>query len=195
MTSMPLLGDRGVDAIGVSRDLSELYLDNCGISNASLNVIGGLSHLWSVSLCSNRIGDQGVKRVGALKQLRLLQLNCTDVTGAGLACLSDVKRMYLHMNGCPVDDSGIGECLRALPSLGLLALNDTRVTDAAMQGIASLALLEDLRLEGTAVTDEGVLSLLQHPSLCRVYLRRTNVSQAVIARLRSESAKRLIVYA
>ncbi|MHC5210666.1 MAG: c-type cytochrome domain-containing protein [Planctomycetota bacterium] len=86
--------------------------------------------------------------------------------------------------------SGVGNgalaSLGAAPELTKLDLSDTQVTASGLAALRTCARLAVLDLTGTAVDDSAVDSLVDIPSLQRVYLWDTGFTPAGIERLRGE---------
>ena len=117
-------------------DLRELRIDRCGVTDADLAPIAGLTRLSRLHLTHTRITDAGLAHLAPLRDLVDLNLQTSRITGAGLA----------HLGG--------------LTRLKTLNLTTTRVTDAGLPHLASLVALEDLTLDATGVTDAGLPPLL-----------------------------------
>jgi hypothetical protein len=66
--------------------------------------------------------------------------------------------VLLHLENADVSDAGIG-ALPDLPRLRCIDLDGTRIADAAMQRIGMFRNLEEIWIEGTAVSDRGLAFL------------------------------------
>jgi YHS domain-containing protein/mono/diheme cytochrome c family protein/uncharacterized membrane protein len=102
------------------------------------------------------------------------------------------QRLVEPLRGCVADLSlarcGVSDAALALvarcPALERLDLRSTRVGDAGLAALAGHARLAELVLADTPLTDASVESLLALPLLQRVYVWKSGVSAAAIARLR-----------
>jgi hypothetical protein len=79
--------------------------------------------------------DAGLKELAKLKQLQMLDLHFTQVTGAGLKELAELQQLQT------------------------LQLVNNRVTDAGMKGLAELNQIQTLVLEDLGLKDAGLLEL------------------------------------
>ncbi len=104
----------------------------------------------------------GDAEIAALKEVpKVVELNLggTKVTDAGMkvvGALADLRRLQLQKTA--IGDAGI-EALKELAKLESLNLYATKVTDAALVHVQALKGLKKLYLWQTGVTDEGVSKL------------------------------------
>jgi hypothetical protein len=88
----------------------------------------------------------------------------------------------LDLGRTKVSDAGLNT-VRTLAALTKLDLHGTAVTDAGLAALKGLSQLRSLNLFGTAVTDAGLPALEGLSALEDVYLRETKVTEAGIAKL------------
>lgn len=81
----------------------------------------------------------------------------------------------VDLSATQVGDAAVAK-LAAATRLRMLRLSETKITDAAVEGLAKLPELESLNLFGTAVGDQAVQKLGGHPKLKRLYLWQTKVT-------------------
>lgn len=81
----------------------------------------------------------------------------------GIDFLSDVVEVDFNVGAEEkvVSDSDVEEAILALPRVKSLTLNDTRITDAALDHLKNLSDLETVVLEDTDVTPDGVKRLIR----------------------------------
>jgi hypothetical protein len=91
-----------------------------------------------------------------------------------------------------VTDAGLA-ALADLPELQTLFLTDTAVTDAGLVHLRKFTRLNYLHLDGTAVTDAGVESLKSLTSLVQLDVRRTKVTDSAVARLKATNKRVAVV--
>jgi hypothetical protein len=112
------------------------------MTDALLERISRLHHITALDLEGSRaLGDDGVRHLARLPQLK-----------------------HLNLMGCGITDRGL-EVLRRLPALETLVLTWTQITDA---GAAHLAACENLRrvdLSGTQSGDGAIRALARKPKL------------------------------
>jgi hypothetical protein len=131
-------------------------------------------------LDANDIDDDGLANLRGLDGLKLLSLNRTHVTGAGLEFLNDlptvnylnlcldgtrvddeslqyvamIRGLYcIHLNGTQISDVGL-ECLSKIPSLKFIEVANTKVTDAGLVHLHGMG-LQFVDVRNTKVSDEG----------------------------------------
>lgn len=93
---------------------------------------------------------------------------------------SKPETIVLQMANPDVTDDTL-ICLRHLPKLRELDLNETRITDAGLAVLAELPQLESLRLRKTAITEQGFREHLFDKDLLReLDLRDTQVASKTV---------------
>src|SRR5947208_11766403 len=110
------------------------------------------------------IGDEGVKRMAPLTQLKHLRLNNTTI--------KDPK------------------CFEALVNLESLDLGDAYVLDSSLAPLANMKNLRRLNLLGTLVTDDGLKHLRELTAMEDLDLYGVKITDAGVAHLRKMTALR-----
>ena len=88
------------------------------------------------------MSDAGLKHLKGLTQLRLLDLDGTQVSDAGLEHLKGLTQLRdLGLDGTRVSDAGLKH-LRGLTQLQELYLCDTKVSDAGLEHLKGLTQLQ-----------------------------------------------------
>jgi hypothetical protein len=160
--------------------LEYLTLQDCPFSDAGMEALRDCRQLTELVIDYGDMTDDGLEALADLP-LTSLQLSGTQITSEGLRHFKKMPLEFLSLNRTSVDDSGLG----SLPLVGL-ELNRTRVTDAGLAEIARIRTLEHVCLDGTEVTDTGILQLAGLP-LRGLLLHGTRVTPAG----RDELQKRL----
>ena len=83
----------------------------------------------------------------------------------------------LHIDNSTLSDSAL-EHLGGLTSLDSIHVSHTQITDAGMAHLKGLTDLSDLDLSGTRVSDGGLVNLSGLVRLCWLSLESTNVTDA-----------------
>jgi hypothetical protein len=97
-----------------------------------------------------------------------------------LLLIPGIQLLSIHLNSYFSDNKSL-DVLRKLTYLKFLDLSDTaRVSDEALPAIASCLLLEDLCLDGTNVTSEGLKVIGRMNRLRKLALWRTHVNDRFI---------------
>ncbi|TKJ36439.1 MAG: hypothetical protein CEE38_11520 [Planctomycetes bacterium B3_Pla] len=103
--------------------------------------------------------DKDMTLVTKVRSLRVLLLDRSSLTDAGLAHLHKLRNLQiLSLFGTNVTDEGLGS-LSGLVNLRHLDLSGTQVTDEGLEHLRSLKQLTTLILMDTRVTPEGVARL------------------------------------
>ena len=153
------------------------------------------------------IGDEGVKRLAPLTQLKHLRLNNTTikdpkcfealvnlesldlgdsyVVNDSLAPLAQMKSLkHLNLLGTLVTDDGL-KYLEDLTSMEDLDLYGVKITDAGVAYLEKMSRLRRLNLLGSQVTDSSAEILSQMTELRELNLYRSRITDAGLARLQS----------
>lgn len=193
--SVAQISDAGLMHLGKMPRLLALFLNGndrqrgsqgpAKITAAGLRHLEGLRGLLYLSLCSLQITDDALAGLEEMTQLRLLSLDNTAVTDAGLGIFKEAfpNLESLSLNGNQITDTGL-EHLKDLTGLINLSLYGTQVTDAGLKHLSGLTNLSELSLDETQVTEEGLDTLKGLPSLKTLHLDGTRITAAGRARLR-----------
>src|SRR5882757_1449954 len=153
------------------------------------------------------IGDEGVKRLAPLSQLKHLRLNNTTikdpkcfeglvnlesldlgdayVLDSSLAPLANMKNLKrLNLLGTLVTDDGL-KYLRELTRMEDLDLYGVKITDAGVEHLRKMSGLRRLNLLGGQITDASAETLSQFRELRDLNLYRSRITNAGLARLQS----------
>src|SRR5262245_43957127 len=153
------------------------------------------------------IGDEGVKRLAPLTQLKHLRLNNTTIKDPkcfealvnlesldlgdayvldhSLAPLANMKNLkQLNLLGTLVTDEGIKH-LRDLVQMEDLDLYGVKITDTGMEHLRRMTALRRLNLLGAQITDASAEVLSQFRELRELNLYRSRLTNAGLAKLQS----------
>lgn len=138
-------------------------------TDADLEVYRDLPDVRQISLRKRRsITDAGLVNLAGLKQLRVLALQGTLVTGPGLRHIRGCRKLeLLALYNTPLTDEGLSH-LADLPNLKWLMLSDTDVTDKGLSYLTQLKSLQKLELRGTHVTREGIMQIEKALPKCKI---------------------------
>ncbi|MBI4602403.1 MAG: hypothetical protein HY721_10635 [Planctomycetes bacterium] len=162
--------------------LRELELHGAEVTDADLEHLAALTNLRSLSLRETAVTDAGLGHLQRLSRLESLDLRGEKVQGPGLRHLPS-GLLDLDLSDTKVSTSRLAHLPR-LPSLESLDLNRLPIDDAAIEILRSYPSLRRLELDGTAVTDAGLRRLLEvNPALERIEVRGTAVTRAAILEL------------
>jgi len=145
-------------------------LDLCWspIDDDGLKYVGQLSTLTVVNLNRTRITDAGLAHLATLDELSSLYLDITKVTGEGFVHLRQLR----HLQQISLTWTGIGNAelvhLRELPELNSLNLSNTSIDDGGVETLCGMSGLQTLRLHGTDITEQGIHQLQQALPNCQI---------------------------
>lgn len=146
------------------------YLDDEG-----MRIVGGLRNLESFYQWEGgKIGDTGAEHLREMPRLRYVHLGDSRVGDRGLAALATIPNLDgLSMQRNKITDVGLASLaghpkLKSLWIGGLEGL--TPITDAGVVHLANLPQLEELDLQHTRVTPDGLKPLQKLPKLKSLYL-------------------------
>jgi hypothetical protein len=161
--------DQGLAGLAHCQCLQVLDLRNTKITDAGLFYLSRLPllrtlYLNNIDTMNNDITDKGLYHLRKLPHLQALYLNKTAVTGVGLSYIPNLE--LLNLGNCPVTDAGI-EKITSLKKLRWLSLDGTLVTDAGLLKLIHIPTLEVVDLVNCQhVTPEGIAQLQrQRPDL------------------------------
>lgn len=148
--------------------LRVLQLDNADnkLTDAGMVKIAKLTQLEHIRIRGGSIGDEGLKTLSTMPNLRMLNLPQGKFTDAGLAQLKQMPRLDSLRIGSPkVTDEGIA-ALKDFPSLRSVHLIDIPITDRGLADLQSIPKLDSLYLDGAHISDAAVDELFaKHPNL------------------------------
>lgn len=204
--------DCGALLAGIS-GLTWLSLVDTGVDDAICKQLAGCPRLESLDLTGTRISDASAASLGENKRLKKLSVAAADIgdqwirtfvekrSEAGAAptraVLEEGRRGLSQLANAVGADRltalpVVGRVAEAgleyfdVPSLEMLDLERTRVTDRGVQDLVSLPGLAWLNLDGTRITDAALESLRRIPTLRTLSLMETRVSPAAIERFQTQ---------
>ena len=205
---------RGLVGDDLFANVTQVILNNSGISDAGLEHLKGLPQVQELALCNTKVSDAGLEHLKGLTRLQGLYLKSTKVSGlehlkgltrlqglylkstkvSGLEHLKGLTRLQgLYLESTKVSDAGL-EHLKELTRLQTLDLVDTKVSDAGLQHLKGLPRLQVLDLRNTKVSDAGLEYLKGLPRLQWLGLSTTGVTDAGVKKLQQALPNCRITY-
>jgi len=222
------ISDEDLAGLAGSQGIEELRLYSERITDDGLKYLEAFQKLSSITLSTPGVTGTGLAHLVGLPALRILDLSSTVIDGSQLVHLAKVAQLEELTPPQLLNDEGLGHVCRlpklmhldlsyeykltnegaaalaGLDNLSVLLLNETDLTDAAMQhvgqiktlthlevpktigdeGVAALAGLTELRelnLGYTTLTDKSMPHLLTMPKLETVYLTDTQITAKGLA--------------
>ena len=137
--------------------------------------------LRSLAISGDFLDDEGMRAVGRLKRLETFyQWNGGAIGDDGAAYLHDMPRLrYIHLGNSRVGDRGM-LTLAKLPNLEGISMQVNRVTDAGLAALAGHPKLKTLWIgslnQMSPISDAGVVHLAKVPQLEELDLQFTRVT-------------------
>lgn len=109
--------DAGIAHLKNVHGIESLYLSDTQITDASLEVVAGMSELESLYLGNVRgITDSGLAHLVGLVKLKSITLYDTEITDAGIDRLHALRHLeYVNFRGSDATDDGVVRLREALP--------------------------------------------------------------------------------
>jgi len=162
------LSDQELALIQDVPGLRVLQLDHADnkLTDAGMTEIAKLTQLRHLRIRGGNIGDEGLKTLSTMPNLRMLNLPQGKFTDAGLAQLKQMPRLDSLRIGSPkVTDEGVAT-LKDFPNLRSIHLIDIPITDRGLADLQSIPKLDSLYLDGANISDSAVDELFaKHPNL------------------------------
>jgi hypothetical protein len=141
------------------------HADNA-LTDAGMAKLAEMTQIQHLRIRGGNIGDEGLKTLSTMPNLRMLNLPQGKFTDAGLAQLKQLPRLDSLRIGSPkVTDAGIA-VLREFPNLRSVHLIDIPITDRGLADLQAIPKLDSLYLDGAKISDAAVDELFaKHPHL------------------------------
>jgi hypothetical protein len=171
-----------IDVIKLGR-LTSLDLTGCAITDAGLQQLVRLT-VTQLHLAETAVTDVGMQHVGRMDGLRLLNIEKTNVTDAGLALIVELPNLGdLWLRSTKVTNAGLKQ-LQSVQGLWRLSIGSPEITDDGLIHIAGLKNLSGLSVHDAPVSDFGVKQLGSLPRLRQLTLASTKVTDAGVNALK-----------
>jgi len=166
-------------------DLYALNLSNTAANDGTCKFLHRLSGLVNLNLGYSDVGDDGVKQLAALPNLRDLDLQATRITDASAATLSHLHPDRLVLSRTTITDAMVAALAHS--DLKTIELTQDAITDRTFGSLRSMSHLKKAYLESTPITDAGFRKLAGMKSLRELDLRNdphiTDASVSVLSTL------------
>jgi hypothetical protein len=159
------LDDEGMRVVGGLKQLETFYQwEGRAIGDAGAEHLRGMPRLRYIHLGDSRVGDRGLAAIATIPNLDGLSMQRNKITDAGLASLAGHPKLKsLWIGGLegltPITDAGIAH-LANLPRLEELDLQYTRVTPDGLKALQKLPKLKSLLLSGSLADNYALVAPL-----------------------------------
>lgn len=190
-----MVGDEGTSALRNWKHLTHLNLRGTKITDATLEMLGGLQSLEALDIGYAQLTDAGTDYLTSLPKLRELSLGGNKLTDAGLQFLRQLPQVrYLDIAGAQRTDSGLWsitlseqgvDAIAGIMDLTELHAGGTTLAANGLRKMQSLPRLERLSLQGCKrVTHDATPVLAAMKKLRWLDLKDTGLTEDDIAALR-----------
>lgn len=130
---------------------------NDSIADSDLTVLHPLRHLHSIRLDLKNLTNSGFAFLAENPELQEVFVNGTGLTDKGLENFAGLKQLrVLHMNDTKVTGMGVMLSLSSCTKLENVEMHRTGVDDVSLLSVIKLKGLRNLGLSGTKITPEGI---------------------------------------
>ena len=205
-------GDAAIAALSGKSSLRELYIHECGITDAGAKLLEKIPQLTHLRLYQEgKLTDAALESIGKLRHLKSLDLTSyvgtvtygrmyfTEKGTSHLASLKNLEVLRLaghdvsartlrfpKLTSLALGGQGVGDdCAERLPKLSQLknlSLSFSSITDEGMKHVASLKNLKRLSLDSSMITDKG-MALLTGLPLVHLELRASKVTDTSLSHI------------
>lgn len=141
--------DESMDEIVRNRGIQTLQLENTCISPDGLSRLSSLQKLESILLGGNSITDEHLARLHEITSLKSLSVSSSSISDQGMQSIGPASLQSLSVSGQNLADGGLS---------GLTRLNE----------------LEYLGLSNFRITGQGLMSLVNHPTIRHISISNSD---------------------
>lgn len=181
--------DSGISAlIGFKGPLASLNLRDCSIGDSAMETLAGIRTLRAIRMSGDSgatsVSDDGIAKLAALPQLKVLALDGLWISTTGLEALLSAESLEeLYLKSTLVDDDSMAVAAK-FPNLKKLRISKTQVSNTGLQHLAVCQKLEELDLSENSLLDNaGMIHVGAMKAMKKLNLWRVAVSDAGIAHL------------
>ena len=174
------------------------------VTDVKLQALKNIPNLISIDFTCSNLNDSQLRHLDGLASLLSLDLTATHITNHGMRQIKSVPKLrILQFGSTDVGDDGL-TFLKNCPDFEKLAICSLNVTDKTLTYLAGRKHLAELEIEKAAfirdiqdnplsavkpISDKGMAHLRGLPSLRKVYMHDTRISDAGLVNLKE--SKRL----
>ncbi|MBB73083.1 MAG: hypothetical protein CMJ75_01075 [Planctomycetaceae bacterium] len=148
--------DRGLAAVARLDSLKVLLLNDTRVSDAGVRHIGNMATLVDLDLSGTQVTNQAILTLSKLASLKSLRLHNTRLSGI----LKFPQTSSLRSFDISANTALTGLNVEKIPSIRMLNLSKTGISDETFRPRSALPELRDLNLSETAITGATLERLL-----------------------------------
>jgi hypothetical protein len=165
--------------------VSVVAFDGCTLDESALTNVVQLPKLQTLYVRYCTIPADAVEVMSECKSIRVLCLYGKNIGDDHICSLRRMPQLAnLHLKDSNVSDLSMKHLMHIMPGLRTLDLRFTAITDEGINTISEHPSIEVLNLVGTRVTDQAVLHVAEMVSLGAVMLEQTSVTEQAVRQLR-----------
>jgi hypothetical protein len=175
---------RMLDADPGARCALGLGFHNCSLAPGALAALDANPAINSLQFLDTPLDDDLLAGLDGLPKLRGFYMQDANLPRSAVRLLASAANLVsLTVANSDLDDRALCRITDAQPRLEVLAIDGTKVTDAAMPSIGRLAQLRRLGLNRCEITDDGARHLSRLKQLEVLGLSYTRISDAAVPSL------------
>ena len=175
------LDDKSLMSLSALSNLTAVDLSDCSsISNKSIPYLSACRRLKFLKLAGESIDDDTLKAISGIKSLRILGLNNTAISDAGVEQLAGLNLSGIQFVGSPIGDASVN-VLSEMSNLTVANLRGTKISDESLRHLTACKRLKKLEVSecnSPGITDLGCEELAKIKSLEGVNLWLSKISDA-----------------
>lgn len=183
----PIFTDTGMRDLAEISTLRSLDLTGANVSDAGLKALGRLTKLRMLNLdtVGSGVTSVGLENLAALCELRYLGLaGSRTITETGLLKFKGLTHLRgLDLNSTNITDAELA-AVQHFPELRLLNLSHTKLTGAGLESLAGLSQLESLDLRYCQVDGAALKSLRNCRKVIHLRLTSHDLTDNILSTLR-----------
>lgn len=152
-----------------------LLLSGLGITN--LQPLQDLDKITGLAIHYIDISDADAKAIGALHQLKYIDLDHTNISANGANQFSSLEHLtmfYADAGLVGIGDEGV-QFIKHLPNLSSVFLQNQNITDIGARIVSENTHLTDIELIGNQISDDGATAISQNSNLKTVVLNANHI--------------------
>jgi hypothetical protein len=183
--SYPVQGEENTPGFEQLSHLSALCVRSDEFNDATLKELSTWQELEELNLDKTSVAGEGLRHLPEPDRLHILWLDGRFVSEQGLKEIARFRNLrWLSLSNCKRSAVEVTQLLKQLPELRLLNLERASVDRQLMETIGGLTHLQGICLDGTAVRDDDVPSLLRLKDLRYLSMVDTDASVKSLQALR-----------
>ncbi len=180
------LNDSLAESIGACVDLQFLALDGTDISDIQMRAITRSKKLANLYLDSCTLSDAAMGYVAENQALTALSFIGSMVPSSGLKKLAQLGRLKtIDLSGTSITDDDLRSLCASWREVDQLYLNQTQITDNGLIPIGTMPSLGMLDLNRTKVTDDGLKHVANLSKLTSLSLNGNRINDDGLVHLQS----------